>query len=317
MQNRRAWQMSLVRFLLGLYSCFYAYALRPYLNELYSPQGLLASLSDSIVYNSWFSFFHFREPNQLMMMNSLLILFSFFFAVGLFQRFSALGLWLLSLYFFNLNTYASSPELPYLGWLCLVFVVIPSGLPFSLGRRNKEWEMPRFVFGGAWVVLAFSYFNSGILKALTPGWLAGSELGRIAQIPYLIYSWTISLAESMPLLFIVLNWFVVAIEIGAIFTAVSGSYRRYFWFFSTVMHLGILGMMDLAQVSLGMLIFHLFLFDPNWLPYRRSPLERNEIEIEGLDAEDAEPDPESDPPSGKRRRKRKKIQWGKAGYSGV
>jgi hypothetical protein len=42
--------------------------------------------------------------------------------------------------------------------------------------------------------------------------------------------------------------------------------RRWAWYGAVAMHLSVLAVLQIGSVSIGMLIFHAFIFDPAWLP---------------------------------------------------
>ncbi len=255
----------ITRIALAAYIVTYALLLIPYLIELYSPDGLIFRLQDSVVYNPLLSFLHLREPLAIKIVLGMQIAIAIIFGLGLYQKISAFLLWVIHIYFFNLNPYVNSPEYSYIGWLLLVFVVIPQRTGIAVIKSNSNWEPPKYLREGAWIILGVSYANSGILKALSPSWLEGTALIKIIADGVNTYFWTSVVAAAAPFLFFVLTWVVLAIEALAILFVWTNTSRKYFWIASVLMHLGILVMMKFAQVSLGMLVFHLLLFDPRWL----------------------------------------------------
>lgn len=262
--------MAILRLALGLYLAFFGILMIPYALEVYGTNGLVYSLEESIVYNPLLFFMHIRSDFVLYSVLALQILLAIIFALGIHHKVMAVLLWLSHVYFFNLNPYANSPEYSYIGWLLLAFLLIPLGLPLSLSKKTDDWRMPKFLRDGAWIVLGVSYTNSGVLKALSPGWIEGTALVKVGLDEVNSYGWTNYIANSFPHIFMGLNWFVLLVELLAILFVWKSTSRKWFWICSVFMHIGVLLTMKLAQVSLGMLIFHLLLFDPAWLPQRQS-----------------------------------------------
>lgn len=257
--------LGITRTALGIYIFVFAILLYPYLAELYTVDGLIYQLDGAIVFNPLFSPFLFRESFAVYTIYILQVVAAVVFTLGLYHRAAAILLWFCHVYLFNLNPYTNSPEYAYLGWLLLAFIFIPNGIAFSVKNKMSAWQWSPDFRKAAWLVLAVSYTNSGVLKALSPGWLEGSALGKVALSEVNSYGWTIHIAKAAPWLFTGLNWVVLGIEALAILFIWKSGMRKYFWCASVLMHIGILLMMQFAQVSLGMLVFHLFLFDPKWL----------------------------------------------------
>jgi predicted DCC family thiol-disulfide oxidoreductase YuxK len=65
-----------------------------------------------------------------------------------------------------------------------------------------------------------------------------------------------------------LTWGTLAVELLFAPLALWGRSRPWIWLALVLMHLGLLTVVDFADLSLGMLMLHLFTFDPAWLPPR-------------------------------------------------
>jgi predicted DCC family thiol-disulfide oxidoreductase YuxK len=65
------------------------------------------------------------------------------------------------------------------------------------------------------------------------------------------------------------TWAALACEILPLPLSFSRRTRSWAWLATAALQLGILSMVSFADLTFGMLMVHLFLFDPEWLPARR------------------------------------------------
>jgi predicted DCC family thiol-disulfide oxidoreductase YuxK len=65
------------------------------------------------------------------------------------------------------------------------------------------------------------------------------------------------------------TWGVLAAELLFAPLALWKKSRPWIWLTMIVLHLGIVLMVDFADLSVGMLMIHLFTFDPAWLPAKK------------------------------------------------
>jgi hypothetical protein len=65
-------------------------------------------------------------------------------------------------------------------------------------------------------------------------------------------------------------WGVLALELGYAPLALVRRLRPLLWASMLALHLGLIALIDFADLSLGMVMIHLFTFDPGWLR-RRAP----------------------------------------------
>lgn len=63
-----------------------------------------------------------------------------------------------------------------------------------------------------------------------------------------------------------LTWFALAGEILFLLLSLWRRGRMFAWLWMLSMHLGILLVVDFADLTFGMVMIHLFTFDPDWLP---------------------------------------------------
>jgi len=127
--------------------------------------------------------------------------------------------------------------------------------------------MPALLFAGAWILMAMGYTYSGVTKLVSPSWLDGTAVARVLENP---------LARPGPLRAAILSlpdgllrlgtWATLALELLFAPLALSRRLRPWIWTMALAMHLGLIALIDFADLSLGMVMLHLFTFDPAWVP---------------------------------------------------
>lgn len=229
-------QFSTFRIIFGLYLLQHFLFLIPYGREIFTHQGMLSDPTLNFTYGVF--------PNVLVLWDSpvfitifliAMVAFSAFFTVGFFRRISALILWYGWACLFNRNSLIGNPSIPYVGLILLLMFLVPPGEPFSIAHRKKNvsWNFPSAVYWVAWFLLAAGYTFSGIVKLQSPGWVDGSALA---------------------------TWFSLGGEILFLPLSVHRRTRMVVWLWLMAMHF--------ADLTFGMIMIHLFTFDPDWLPAR-------------------------------------------------
>jgi predicted DCC family thiol-disulfide oxidoreductase YuxK len=71
----------------------------------------------------------------------------------------------------------------------------------------------------------------------------------------------------------VLTWSALALELGFAPLALVPRLRPWLWASMLLMHLGLILVIDFADLSLGMVMLHLFTFDPAWMPQPKAETE--------------------------------------------
>ncbi len=266
-------QYSVFRVVFGAYLCVHFLSLAPWGPELFSDRGMLPDASASPL--------AFAFPNVLTVfaspafVTSLLLLAagaSVLFAVGWYDRAAAVLLWYVWACLLGRNPLILNPGIPYVGWLLLAHAILP-GAPYGsvAARRRPDpggtWRMPALLFAGAWILMAMGYTYSGVTKLVSPSWLDGTAVARVLENP---------LARPGPLRAAILSlpdgllrlgtWATLALELLFAPLALSRRLRPWIWTMALAMHLGLIALIDFADLSLGMVMLHLFTFDPGWVP---------------------------------------------------
>jgi predicted DCC family thiol-disulfide oxidoreductase YuxK len=268
-------QFALFRILFGLYLVWHFACLVPHAGELFSAQGVLADPR----LNPTFGLF----PNPLVWFGSrafatgfaaALAVLAGLLAAGWRRRTVSLLLWFGWAALFNRNNLIANPSLPYVGMILLFLAIVPDGEPWRWrGRpvRPGEWFMPAVVYWGAWLLMAGGYTFSGIVKLESPSWVDGSAFLHLIDNPLARPGPVRDLFLSFPLwVHAAFTWFVLAAEITFLPLSFFRLGRAIAWTGMVIMHAGIVLMVSFADLSLGMILLHLFTFDPAWLPARRN-----------------------------------------------
>jgi hypothetical protein len=254
--------------LLGLYLFVHFAQLVPYGAEVFSDRGVLPSASLSPLASLF--------PNILAVWDTPLFVTyllvaaavgSLAFAAGIHRRPVALGLWYVWACLMGRNPLISNPSLPYVGWMLLAFGCCPPrGKGLDASGRSVGRALPAEVYAAAWILLAVGYGYSGLTKLASPSWLDGTAVQRILENP---------LARSGPLrdallsfptgLLKLATWGALALELLFAPLALVPGLRRWLWAAMLMVHVVLLALVSFADLSLGMVMFHLFTFDPAWL----------------------------------------------------
>ncbi len=248
-------RFTVFRVLLGLYVAVHAFALVPYAEELFGPGGMLPDPA----LNPAFGVF----PNPLFLPQAqaagvatafcaALGALGLMLAAGLGRRPVALLLWFGWACLFHRNVLIANPSLPYVGFLLLVCAVVPGRVPV----------VPAVLREGGWLLLAAGYTASGLHKLGAPSWLDGTALTHVLQLPLARpEGLSLLLRDAPPQLMALATWAVLALEVLSLPLALWRPARRPVFFALVAMHVGILLTVDFADLTLGMLLAHVFAWD--------------------------------------------------------
>lgn len=247
------------RILFGCYLAVHFAALVPYANELFGCTGLLGDPRLNPAHGL------FPNPLDLALPPAVvegfliaLVLFSLALMADVARPVTALLLWFGWTALFHRNNLIANPSLAYVGLLLVLCALVPTG---------RGWKMPVWIPRCAWVLLATGYTFSGITKLGSASWLDGSAIARLLDNPLARPGWArdalLAAPAAIPQL---LTWGTLALEVLFAPLALWGKARPWLWLAMTGMHFAIILVVDFADLSLGMLMIHLFVFDPAWLP---------------------------------------------------
>ena len=268
------YQFALFRWALGLYLAWHFARLVPWATELFSSRGALpdASLVPSYGYfpNVLFAF---DSPSAATAFVVLLSLTSLAFAADVARRWTALFLWYGWACLLGRQPFIANPGIPYVGLLLLLSVTLPPGEPWRItfGRplttSPRDWRMPTFVYVGVWALMALGYTVSGIHKMASPSWMDGTAIGWLADNPLARDTVLRRLLLELPESIVALKtWSALVLEVAFAPLALFAPTRKLVWALMVLMHLGILAIVDFADLTVGVLLVHAFTFDARWVP---------------------------------------------------
>lgn len=262
-------QYSIYRAIFGVYLLVHFAMLIPYAREIFST--ILPRDASPIVR---------LFPNILAMADIplplviLAAIAAIFFAIGLFDRIAALVMWYVLACLFGRNPLIANPSLPFVGWLLLAHLFVPPAPYGSFAARGRvdprgSWQMPRAIWLAAWAVMSLGYTYSGWTKLISPSWVDGTAMARVLANPLARPSFIRDIVLSMPdALLRFATWGALALELLYAPVALFRKARPWIWMAMLAMHLGLMVLIDFADLSFGMVILHLFTFDPAWVRAR-------------------------------------------------
>ena len=265
-------QYSLFRALFGLYLVVHFASLIPWGSELFSNRGALPQSSASPLAYLFPNVLTIYDPPWFVAV--LLIVAaaaSISFALGAWDRTAAMAQWYLLACLFGRNPLTANPSLPFVGWMLLAHAVLPKAPFGSLAARGRidprgGWKMLQPIHGAAWIVMALAYSYSGYTKLISPSWVDGSALSRVLDNPLARPTILREFFLASPPIFLHLaTWGGLCLELFYAPLALFRRLRPWIWLSMVMMHLGLVALIDFADLTLGMLCLHAFTFDPAWI----------------------------------------------------
>jgi hypothetical protein len=255
------------RIVFGIYLTIHFGMLIPWSAELFSSTGVLSEARLNPL--------HGLFPNPLVWWDSSrlayawtigLTLLSLGFTVGLARRTISLLLWFGATALFHRNNLTANPSLAYIGLMLALCALIPPGEKLR-GAPPPHWQLPQMVLVCAWTLLAVGYLFSGITKLGSPSWIDGTAIARLLENPLARHSPLRGLTLALPdFMLKSFTWGSLVAELAFLPCCLHPCTRKWAWFAMVGLHLGILLLIDFADLTCGMLMIHLFTFDPRWLP---------------------------------------------------
>lgn len=266
-------QYSAFRWLFGGYLFVHLAMLVPYGGELFSSAGMLPDARLSPLYGAfpnplqWFD-----SPGAITAALCAGLALATAFAAGWRDRQAAVALWFVLTCLFDRNPLIANPSLPYVGWLLLAHALLPVAPRGAWDARRRTdggaaWRKPAAVHAAAWIVMAVGYGYSGYTKLASPSWLDGSAVSHVLANPLArptaLRGWLLGLPDIWLQL---ATWSALGLELGFVLLALSARARPFAWLAMLSLHVGLIVLIDFADLTMGMLILHAFTFDPAWLP---------------------------------------------------
>lgn len=263
-------QFALFRIVFGAYLCVHFATLVPWAGEVWSNQGVLPDAATSPLHGLFPNFLAlFDGPSAVQAFVAALALAAALFAFGIARRSCAALLWYGATCLVDRNPLTSNPGLPYVGLLFLLTILVPPGEGLSPERRRDAWVFPRRVYDVAFLLLMAGYTFSGWTKLSSPSWMDGSAVRLVLENPLARPGMLRDILLSMPSWALAcMTWATLALELSALPLCLSRRGRPVAWLALLAMHAGLVLVIDFADLTLGMVMAHLFTFDPGWFASR-------------------------------------------------
>ena len=260
-------QFALFRIVFGIFLTWHFIALIPYGTELFSNEGIISEASLNPTYGLFPNHLYLWDtPFVVALTLGIAVLASITFTLGWARRISTIVLWFIVTALFHRNNLTSNPSLPYIGLILILTTLIPIGENFSLSKKNENWFMPKWTIPVATFLLALGYTFSGWTKLSSPSWIDGSAIAHVLNNPLARPGFFRDFLLSAPDGFLVfLTWGALLAELLYLPLSFHKKIRPWIWLALLGMHLGLILLIDFADLSMGMVMIHLFTFDPKWL----------------------------------------------------
>jgi predicted DCC family thiol-disulfide oxidoreductase YuxK len=135
----------------------------------------------------------------------------------------------------------------------------------------KQGKFPAALVTAGWVLLAVGYGASGILKSLDPQWRDGTTLlNWLGDAPVPQGLVTSAFPVLLDSLIRAAAWPLALLELAFTILCWNRTTRFQAWLVLAVVQLAMLGCVGLSEPHFGLLMAHLFLFDPRWLPANKA-----------------------------------------------
>lgn len=277
---------SIFRILFGSYLFVHYVQLLPVCEEVFSNQGVIKNAQILPSYNILpLHIFKYDDPMDIRYFVISLIIGSGLFTLGIMRRIVSLWLFYGWMCLVNRNPLISNPGIGYIGWLLLACALIPPGERLGFLQNEAErkayfkkygrWEVPDIIYFGTWIIIGISYTASGVHKLQCESWLNGTALRYVLTGP-LAYqnNLIVQIILSNDYLVKAMTYGSLFLELSALFLGTFNRLRPGYWLMFMGFHIGILLTVNFADLTLGMMIPHLFTFDASWCNLTRHFVEK-------------------------------------------
>lgn len=274
-------QFAIFRIIFGIYLTVHFTSLLPYGTELFSNEG---SISDTSILAGFgkmpILLFTYDSPEYVYGYLISLVIGSIMFTFGYFRRIVSLWLFYGWISLLNRNPFISNPSLAYIGWILLACTVIPKGESLRFLSKHNEatkWEMPDIIYYGKWIILGVSYMASGLHKLQCETWLNGTALWYVLTGPLVRDNIIVDIILSNEIYTKLLTWGSLFLEISFLLIGTFYRPRKTYWLMMMGFHIGILLTVNFADLTIGMIMPHLFTFDAAWFEITKKLVEKYDL----------------------------------------
>ncbi len=167
------------------------------------------------------------------------------------------------LFFFNnLSIYGINHD--YLSLAILVYLVV--AYSNSNDKKNNEIVMPSRLYHGLWFFFGISYFCSALNKIfVTDLWRSPERFSFFVKNSPVFKSLSLFQNHQFQLMIYGVSLIFLLVELLFILSFFIEKLRKYFFILSFCVHLGILTFTKMSEISMSVLLMHLFLFNHDWI----------------------------------------------------
>jgi predicted DCC family thiol-disulfide oxidoreductase YuxK len=181
--------------------------------------------------------------------------------IGFHDRAAALGICGLGACLPARDPILANPSFLCVGWLLMAHVFLPPAPYGSWAARGRVdpdggWLMPPTIYAAAWIALTLGYACVGYTKLVCPPWRDNPVLVRPAWL----------LAAG--------TWTAITLEFTFVPLMLFRRLRPWLWGLMLLLYLPLLAFLDLTSLIPGMVMLHLFTWDPGWIRPLNAPTER-------------------------------------------
>ena len=136
----------------------------------------------------------------------------------------------------------------------------------NCSKRTGQWHMPQLIYWSAWFLMALGYTISGLHKLQCPSWIDGSAMRHVLSSTLARDNFLRNFLLATPEIFLnLMTWFSLAAEILFLPLGLFYHIRKWYWLLIVGMQLSILCLINFTDLTLGVLMIHLFTFEMRWI----------------------------------------------------
>jgi hypothetical protein len=244
---------SFFRPIFGLYLCWHFCELIPYAEEVFGLTGMISNPELGPTYSFFPNAFNFVDPKFFV---TFMFTASVLFLGKINQQMNAAVMWYGWSCMLNRNVFINNPGMAYVGFLLIII---------ALGFDDKKHPYYKHTYFISWFLMCLGYTVSGLHKLQSPSWIDGSALYNVLTSPIARDNSFVDLLVASPEIVLKSHtWPSLVLEMSCLFLGCFYHMRKFYWFALFGLHLGILATINFTDLTLGVLMIQVFLFDPQF-----------------------------------------------------
>lgn len=248
---------------IGGYLFVHFLTLLPFATELFSNQGMLPDAALSPLSRAFPNILAVWDtPFALRVLLTTALVASAMLALGVEKRVAALFLAYVWACLLGRNPLIRNPSIPFLGLMLITIALEPDS------DDDAARDLRKRLRGAFLAVLALGYSYSALTKLPSASWISGHAFIALLDNPLArdtaLRGW---LLAGAPALSVVASYAVLALELGYAPLSLFPRMRLPLSLLMVAMHIGLVILVDFADLSLGMLLAHLFTWEEARAPW--------------------------------------------------